>query len=116
MPHPTILLVIGRMSLSVQHGVGSAVMVKAYVAYHWTWAEYIQNAPTQTPEGSVTADVLLRQEPDEDDEEEDQGDGKDDDNDDDQGDEDDEGYSEVSVPRSSEQLAFSSAKSAVHMR
>ena len=91
-------------------------MVKAYVAYHWTWAEYIQNAPTQTPEGSVTADVLLRQESDEDDEEEDQGDGKDDDDDQDQGNEDDEGYSEVSVPRSSEQLAFSSTRSAVLMR
>ena len=65
---------------------------------------------------SVTADVLLRQEPDEEDEEEDEGDGKDDDADEDQGNEDDEGYSEVSVPRSSEQLAFSSAKSAVHMR
>jgi hypothetical protein len=59
---------------------------------------------------SVSVDVLLRQEPDEE-EEEDQGDGKDDDNDDDQGDEDDEGYSEVSVPRSSEQLALSSTRS-----
>jgi hypothetical protein len=64
---------------------------------------------------SVSADVLLRQEPDED-EEEDQGDGKDDDNDDGQGDEDDEGYSEVSVPRSSEQLALSSTRSVVRMR
>ena len=64
---------------------------------------------------SVTADVLLRQQPAED-EEEDQGDGKDDDNDDDQGDEDDEGYSEVSAPRSSEQLALSSTRSAVLMR
>ncbi len=41
---------------------------------------------------SVAADVLLRQEPDEDeDEEEDEGDGKEDDNDDDK---DDDGYSE----------------------
>ena len=88
-------------------------MVKAYVACHWTWAEYIQNAPTQTLLiGRVTADVLLRQEPDED-EEEDEGDGKDDDADADQGDEDDEGYSEVSVPRSSEQLALSSTRRAV---
>ena len=54
--------------------------------------------PPECPESdpsdrSLTADVLLRQEPDED-EEEDQGVGKDDDNDDDQGDEDDVGYSE----------------------
>jgi len=42
---------------------------------------------------SVAADVLLRQEPDEEDEEEDEGDGKEDDNDEDK-EEDDEGYSE----------------------
>jgi hypothetical protein len=44
-------------------------MVKAYVAYHWTWAEYIQNARDTDPfDRSVTADVLLRQEQDEDEE------------------------------------------------
>ena len=43
---------------------------------------------------SVTADVVLRQEPDEEDEEEDEGDGKkDDENEDDDDEEDDGGYS-----------------------
>ena len=43
---------------------------------------------------SVTADVVLRQEPDEEDEEEDEGDGKkDDENEDDDEEEDDGGYS-----------------------
>jgi hypothetical protein len=40
---------------------------------------------------SVAADVVLRQEPDEEDEEENEGDGKEDDDDEDEG---DEGYSE----------------------
>jgi hypothetical protein len=91
-------------------------MVKAYVAYHLDMGRTHPERPDTDPfDRSVTADVLLRQEPDED-EEEDQGDGKDDDNDDDQGDEGDGGYSEVSVPRSSEQLALSSTRSAVLMR
>jgi hypothetical protein len=49
-------------------------------------------ADSEPPDRSVAADVLLRQEPDEEeDEEEDEGDGKEDDNDDDK---DDDGYSE----------------------
>ena len=63
-------------------------MVKAYVAYHWTWAEYIPECPDTNPfDRSVTADVLLRQEPAEEEDEE-EGDGNDDD------DGDDDGYSE----------------------
>jgi hypothetical protein len=65
-----------------------------------TGAEYRENMSRIRPENpcpentdhSVTADVLLRQEPDEEeDEEEDEGDGKEDNDDDDNG---DDGYSE----------------------
>jgi hypothetical protein len=49
-------------------------------------------ADSESPDRSVTADVLLRQEPnEEEDEEEDENDGKEDDDD---GDETDDGYSE----------------------
>jgi hypothetical protein len=64
----------------------------------------------ETEDGSVDADVLLRQEPDEEeDEEEDEGDGKDDDDDE----ETDDGYSELNPPglcTSSQVLGLRSGK------
>jgi len=69
---------------SSRRAVGMPAFAKGHKAYHWAWAEYIQNAPIQDPsDRSVAADVLFRQEPDEE-EEEDEGDGKDDDDDDDE--------------------------------
>jgi hypothetical protein len=77
--------------------IGVATVAKGYVAYHWAMSRMHPECPDSDPSGrAVTADVLHRQEPDEeDDEDEDQGDGKEDDDDkeDEDEDEDDEGYS-----------------------
>jgi hypothetical protein len=60
--------------------------------YHWTMSRiHPECADSEPPDRSVAADVLLRQEPDEEeDEEEDEGDRKEDDEDEDT----DDGYSE----------------------
>jgi len=74
--------------------MGIAEVVKEYEAYHLGMSRIHPECPESDRfDRSVAADVLFRQEPDEEeDEEEDEGDGKEDDGDDD--DETDDGYSE----------------------
>lgn len=55
-------------------------------AYHESWMKLTYNAPAQDPEGSIAADVLLREEPEDEEEDEDEQDDEDNDG--------DEGYSE----------------------
>ena len=77
---------IGRMSLSVQHRIGSAENCygQGLRGVPLDMGRIHLERPDTNPfDRSVTADVLLRQEPD--DEEEDEGDGKDDDADEDKG-------------------------------
>jgi hypothetical protein len=67
-----------------------SVFAKEYEAYHMSMSRIHSACPdSDRSDGLVAADVLFRQEPDEE-EEEDEGDGKDDDDDDDR----DDGYSE----------------------
>jgi hypothetical protein len=72
-----------------------APVAKGYVATIGG-EEYIQNAPSQALLMSLTTDVLLRQEPDDEDDEQDEEDEDNEEDDDEEGDdnEDDDGYSE----------------------
>jgi hypothetical protein len=68
-------------------------LAKGYEAYHWDMRIHPECPDSDTSGRSVAADVLLRQEPDEEeDEEEDEGDGDSEEDDDD--DDKDDGYSE----------------------
>jgi hypothetical protein len=75
--------------------LSSGSVVEEHKAYHWIMGETYIACPGAGPaDRSIGADVLLREEPDEEEEDEEEDDGNEEDDGDEDGDDGDEGYSE----------------------